>query len=456
MIAKGSMTAAMCLLLLVIMSLLGACIRGTRISCARIQASNAMDTALYSLFSQYDQDLLQDYHLFFLDGGYGENKLNLSQIITQAEAYAGPVLTSGLTKCSLDACGIDSFQLASDQKGEAVTEQILRYMKGRLGNKGLQVLTEQLNKNQSIMENQESIQEGGINEIPLDEAAPMEEISESNNPLEIIKNIRSHGFLGLVLPENGKISENALDLQSLLSHRELEQGLNSLPLSDGASGVADKILIQEYILENLSFYTQENHPGTLDYQVEYVLGGKESDKENLQYVVNRLLLVREASNIAFLYTDSQKRSELQACASALSLLLLIPEGMTLVQGVLAAGWAYVESICDVKTLLSGGKVPLSKDASSWKTHLNRLSAEDTPSGSKGLDYRDYLFLLLSFSSEEDLTFRCMDMIEQNIRIKEARGSFSFDACLYSISVNFLISGPEEKKWQGQRFYTYKM
>lgn len=48
--AKGSMTAAMCLMLLVIMSLLAACIRSARISCARVQASNAMDTALYSLF----------------------------------------------------------------------------------------------------------------------------------------------------------------------------------------------------------------------------------------------------------------------------------------------------------------------------------------------------------------------------------------------------------------------
>ncbi len=454
--AKGSMTAAMCLMLLVIMSLLAACIRSARISCARVQASNAMDTALYSLFSQYDPDLLQDYHLFFLDGGYGENKLNLPQIITQTEAYASPVLTSGLTKCGLDACGIDSFQLASDQRGEAVMEQILRYMKDNLGNKSLQILTEQLNKNQAIMENQEAIQEGGINEAPVDETAPMEEISESNNPLEIIKNIRSHGFLGLVLPEGGTISENTLESQSLLSHRELEQGLNPLPLSEKDPGITDKILIQEYILESLSFYTHENHAGALDYQVEYVLGGKGNDKENLQYVVNRLLLIREASNIAFLYTDSQKRSELQACASALSPLLLIPEGMTLVQGVLAAGWAYVESISDVKILLSGGKVPLSKDASSWKTHLNHLSTENTSPGSKGLDYRDYLFLLLSFSSAEDLTFRCMDMIEQNIRIKDSRGSFSFDACLYSISVNFLISGPEQKKWQGQRFYTYKM
>ena len=75
------MTCTMCLLLLVLLSLLGTCIRSFRVSGARVQAVNAMDTAMYSLFAQYDQDLLKDYHLFFLDGGYGGNALNLSQIL---------------------------------------------------------------------------------------------------------------------------------------------------------------------------------------------------------------------------------------------------------------------------------------------------------------------------------------------------------------------------------------
>lgn len=50
----------------------------------------------------------------------------------------------------------------------------------------------------------------------------------------------------------------------------------------------------------------------------------------------------------------------------------------------------------------------------------------------------------------------MDMIEQNIRSIEGRESFSFDACLDALSLNFLISGPEEQQWQGERFYTYDM
>ena len=122
------MTCTMCLLLLVLLSLLGACIRSSRVSGGRVQAVNAMDTAMYSLFAQYDRDLLKDYHLFFLDGGYGENALNLSQLLTQTEAFAQPVLSSGLSSCHLEACGINGFRLATDNNGAAVQAQIIRYM----------------------------------------------------------------------------------------------------------------------------------------------------------------------------------------------------------------------------------------------------------------------------------------------------------------------------------------
>ena len=50
----------------------------------------------------------------------------------------------------------------------------------------------------------------------------------------------------------------------------------------------------------------------------------------------------------------------------------------------------------------------------------------------------------------------MDMMEQNVRAKEGRANFSFDACLDAVSMNFLISGPEGQQWQGERFYTYDM
>lgn len=452
---KAGMTGAMSLLLLVLLSLLAVCIQGARISCARVQAVHGVDMGLYSLFAQYDRELLQDYDLFFLDGGFGEGGLQLGQVIDQMEHFAQPIMESGLTVCKLRSCGIQAWRLATDKKGEAVRRQIIRYMKENLGNTGIELLKEQLEEKQEILRQQNQIEEGGLEEAEIKDQEPMEEISRSNNPLAIIKDIRENGFLGLVLPSGAMVSQKSVEPSELVSDRNLEQGMGSLPPSETEGGALDKLLIQEYILQKLSIYTEQKQQGTLDYQVEYVLGGKNSDKENLRYTVNRLLLLRETANIAFLYTSQEMRAQLRACAAALSFLLLIPEGMSFVQGVLAAGWAYVESICDVKSLLSGGKIPLIKDSSTWKTQLKNLAVEENPT-EKGMSYREYLFLLLSFSPTETLTLRCMDMIEQNIRKKPGKEKFSLDACLDALTVNFLIEGPEGTQWEAQRFYTYDM
>ena len=55
---KGSMTCTMCLLLLVLLSLLGACIRSSRVSGGRVQAVNAMDTAMYRALEKNFRPLL--------------------------------------------------------------------------------------------------------------------------------------------------------------------------------------------------------------------------------------------------------------------------------------------------------------------------------------------------------------------------------------------------------------
>ena len=41
------------------------------------------------------------------------------------------------------------------------------------------------------------------------------------------------------------------------------------------------------------------------------------------------------------------------------------------QGILLA-WAYGEAIMDIRTLISGGKVPLVKNAEDWKLSLSGL------------------------------------------------------------------------------------
>lgn len=452
----GSMTVTMSLMMLVLLSFVAAGLQASRTACARAQVVNGIDTGLYSLFSEYDQELLESYHLFFMDGGYGEKTLNMGQMVNQIEHYMNPVLSSGLTRCRILASGVDGIRIASEKNGKAVEQQMIRYMKGNLGVAGIERIKDMLSQASDIMENQEAIQEGGISEMIPEGTEPMDEISERNNPLDIITNIRNNGFLGMVLPTGTLVSEKEIDTENAVSNRDLQTSMGNFPELTQESSALDKLWVQEYIMEHMSSYTDGDTEGPLNYEVEYILGGKDSDQNNLSYVVNRLLLIREVSNIAYLYTNGQRRAELEACAAALSFLTLIPEGMALVQAILAAGWAYVESLADVRVLLSGGKVPLVKDNNSWKTQLSHLSVSQTNSGSYGFAYEDYLRILFSMHAKEKAVMRAMDIIEFNIQQVEGKENFSMDACIDAVSFSFQIQDSEGKRWQADRVYTYDM
>lgn len=450
------MTVTMSLMMLILLSLVAAGLQASRIACGRAQAVNGIDVGLYSLFSEYDEQLLEQYHLFFLDGSYGNGSMNPAQMINQMEYYMKPVLSSGLTRCRVLACGIDGFRLASDEKGKAVQQQMIRFMKENLGVSAIEAIRDRMEESKNILNRQEEIRDFGISENVPEETEPMEGISENNNPLEIVRNIRNNGFLGMAMPSGSMISEKQIEAQGTVSRRELQTGMGDFSWQDSGNSALDKLWVQEYILEHMSSYTDQETDRTLDYEVEYILGGKASDKDNLSYVVNRLLLMREAANIAYLYTDSQRRAELEACAAALSFLTLIPEGMVLVQAILAAGWAYVESLSDVRCLLAGGKVPLMKNRTSWRTQLSNLGVRDVSTESTGLDYEEYLRILFSMSSKEKTVMRALDVMELNLRMLPGKENFSIDTCTDAVSFSFQIQGPEGKKWQADRSYTYDM
>lgn len=108
-----------------------------------------------------------------------------------------PVLDSGLTKCAVQICAADGFRAASDKNGAAVKQQIIRYMKENLGNAGIEALLKKTEEEKQVLEEQENIKNNGMEEINPEETTPMPEISETNNPLEIIKSFKENGFLSL-------------------------------------------------------------------------------------------------------------------------------------------------------------------------------------------------------------------------------------------------------------------
>lgn len=96
------------------------------------------------------------------------------------------------------------------------------------------------------------------------------------------------GILGLVLPEGQALSQGETDVSFLASKRELQSGFGMAECGKELSFV-DKMISSEYILWKFPCYTSKEKKEGLQCQVEYVLCGKNSDQDNLEGTVNRLL-----------------------------------------------------------------------------------------------------------------------------------------------------------------------
>jgi hypothetical protein len=106
------------------------------------------------------------------------------------------------------------------------------------------------------------------------------------------------------------------------------------------------------------------------------------------------------------------------------------------------GWAYAESVYDVKALLAGEKVPLLKDSESWHYDLEgALSGNlgEVQQCGEGLSYEDYLRVFMFLTGTDTLTARAMDMVEADIRLTPGNAAFRLDACYDRVEAKINIT-----------------
>ena len=221
------------------------------------------------------------------------------------------------------------------------------------------------------------------------------------------------------------------------------------------------MLSSEYILWKFPCYTSKEKKEGLQCQVEYVLCGKNSDQDNLAGTVNRLLALREAANLVYLAKDAQKQGEMEAMAGVIAASFGVPAAMPVVKMALAVCWAFAESILDLRELLDGGKVALFKTAESWQLSLEQLpklletgdqSRKNAPGG---MEYSDYLRLLLMQKSGKAVTFGAMDLVEYNMRTEQQQPGFRLDCCVDELEAGFTaVIGKRE--YEITRNYGYEM
>lgn len=249
---------------------------------------------------------------------------------------------------------------------------------------------------------------------------------------EELKSFMSTGVLSLVLKDTLALSKNAISTKNLPSNNSIDRRTND---------ITDKGIL--YVYSDLKFgnYLEEKKETALKYEIEYLIGGKTSDKENLATVVNRLILVRNTINVPILMTDKGKMAQVEAIASSVAVVTGLPFMKTVAKAVLIEIWSYAEAVYEVRSLLLGNKLKLTKSKEDWKIELENLFMKpEKQSDNGGLTYKDYCFLLVSAQCTERIAYRMMDLIQENIKLRY-NSAFRMENCLVQLKVkaNFNVS-----------------
>lgn len=248
------------------------------------------------------------------------------------------------------------------------------------------------------------------------------EISEQEieNPMEDVKSAKSSPLLAQILSEGDSISAKQMAKGDAVEQRTLHTGNY---VQSSSSGIADKILTVQYLKKYTSDYRHSiSVSHALEYEKEYILFGKYTDEDNLEKMASRLLLLREGINFAYLLTDQAKCEEALAMAAVIAAAAGIPGAVKAIQMGLLASWAYSESIAELRTLFSGGKISAVKSSDSWTVSLAQTAAVlfdhsvKSREVSSGLDYEDYLDAFLILENLDKIGIRFANLLEKNIRL----------------------------------------
>lgn len=488
---KGSITVFLTLILSLILTLVCTSIQSVRTAAARTQILCSMDIGLYSLFGEYDRTILEEYDLFALDAGGSDGMLALAKIYDEMENYVTPVLKQNSQKLSLLQGGFTGCRLLTDEQGEPFYQQAVEYMKDTLGSQGIQLLLNKMDERKSKTQESEqkgeqAEQESALEsyEAEMDDAAKNsqaakeeaaleagnafgsgENTSQSTNavpvtnPITTIKRIMKMGILELVLPIKQGISDAEINKKNLVSGRKLQQGIPMVSEMEKDASYTSQVLFQQYLMDHLGNYRQPAEKG-LKYQMEYILFGKDTDLDNLKSMANKLLLIREGVNMAAILADSVKRAQVQTLAAAIASAFLVPPATAAIEAALMLCWAFAESILDVRELFAGGKVSLVKSAQEWQLSLenlqNLLDGLDSirKGSSSGMDYEDYLQVMLLTQSKGQKLMRGMDMLEFNIQKKLGRENFYLDSCIVALEAQLEVKANQLKTFTVTKQYSY--
>ena len=444
---KAQITVFLSMALILTVSFILGILQITVIHTSKNMSRLETDRAVFSLFGEYNKNLLEDYHVFSIEGTYETGDFSEARLIGRMHYY-------GAGNTDHEVTGI---QFLTDNRGQAFREQVLAYMEECYGIglirefagsteeweeqciEGEKMRAEEEKMTAQIEELRKAAEETS-SDLP-EEDSPDAGGQETGNPFQCLEQIEKSGILSVIMPQDMELSGKEIDLEDQASVRNVNTGYGSFPARTGTDSITERLLFNEYILQNFGNASGEERPGSLDYEVEYIISGKASDKENLESVLMKIFLIRLALNYVYLHGDTGKQAEAEALAAAIALLLLMPEGTEVIKQLILFAWAAGESIADIRALLSGKKAALIKTKENWQVSLSELLTLGSSSGGSGEDdipggvsYEDYLRIFLFMEAQDNTAMRTLDRIEENLAGEHGMDYFRADYCVAKLEL----------------------
>ena len=204
---------------------------------------------------------------------------------------------------------------------------------------------------------------------------------------------------------------------------------------------ADVLMIEKRFDNHVTKADEKEHLFVNEW--EYIIIGSPNDEENYRAVRRRLFIARNALNLVSLYSDPEKVELIVTVAESIT-----PGPLGIVtQAIIAEAWAALETEEDLDDLYSDRRVPVIKTAEQWKTGLgavldssevrDKLDEEsrelldenrdelpgfagnlsDLAEVRYGLNYDEYLMIMIMSLSESSRLLRIMDLVQINMKYR---------------------------------------
>lgn len=429
----------------------------------KVRFECAVDTGMNAVLSEFHIPLFERYGLIYVDASYLGREPSVSNIEERLEFYVKEN-TSQVLKGKNSPWGnlnrieavITSYDTAAEHMGASMRNQAVCYIKdtgisGKERNALVQKAEIQTLSESDPMGDWNRIMDqiSGM-ELPviLNEKGLWEEVPLSN-PADWAYGLAESDILYLSGIDLQSVSSIHIYLKDYISHRQI----NDKKTENKECEQGEEEFLS-YLFEKMGYLGNPREGSLLGCQLEYIVGGEESDWENVRTVAEKLFSWRFADNVLCAFGDGNLKAQAYAAAEELQVVSLKEEFKEPVAESILYACAFVESIGDLRAIYNGGMVPVRKSDHQMSVSHVLTGNLYTTGSSSGFSYEQYLAGMILLKEGTDVNLRAMDIMEMDIRFQDGNQYFAMDWCIEKYEAVISAKGSCKAAYLIRRKYGY--